>query len=217
MAEYWIADLLFLFWIGGYCCVTHTTENYSQKRQRHFVTGYCKVSELRVWILKEHMSSQFVSIICFSSLISYFPQIPNGRWSSMWRQGWRAERSQGQETAEYFSDIYGESKQRWYVQKQSKCHSCALNLNKLTIICQSGGEQRWIFTELLWRGKYPPLVYTTQVNSAFRAIWLVPQSQDIITIHLLAASGWNKCRARPISAENKVTIWELLLNLYCIY
>ena len=27
--------------------------------------------------------------------------------------------------------------------------------------------------------RYPQLVYTTQVNSAFRAIWLVPQSRDI--------------------------------------
>ena len=32
------------------------------------------------------------------------------------------------------------------------------------------------------------------------------------TIHLLAASGWKKCRARPISSENEVTFWELLLS-----
>ena len=30
-----------------------------------------------------------------------------------------------------------------------------------------------------WEESYHILVYTTQVNSAFRAIWLVPQSRDI--------------------------------------
>ena len=37
------------------------------------------------------------------------------------------------------------------------------------------------------------------------------------TIHLLATSGGKKWRARPISSENKATIWELLLNLCCIH
>ena len=35
-------------------------------------------------------------------------------------------------------------------------------------------------------------------------------------IHLLATSRGKKCRVKPISSENKVTIWKLLLNL-CLY
>ena len=33
----------------------------------------------------------------------------------------------------------------------------------------------------------------------------------------MAASGGKKWHAKPISSENKITIWELRLNLCCIY
>ena len=63
----------------------------------------------------------------------------------------------------------------------------------------------------------PELVYTTQVNSAFRAIWLVPQARDIKCYSPPGGFRRKKWRARPISSENKATIWELLLNFCCIY
>ena len=36
-----------------------------------------------------------------------------------------------------------------------------------TIIRRSGGEKRWIFTEPLRRGKYPPLFADTEANNCF--------------------------------------------------
>ena len=57
--------------------------------------------------------------------------------------------------------------------------------------------------------RYRYLVYTTQVNSAFRAIWLVPRSE----IHLLATSGGKKWRAKPISSENKITYLWIAIKL----
>ena len=62
------------------------------------------------------------------------------------------------------------------------------------------------------------LVYTTQVNySAFRAIWLVPQSRDIKWYSPPGGFRRKRGRAKPISSENKITIWELVPNLCCIY
>ena len=64
--------------------------------------------------------------------------------------------------------------------------------------------------------KFMCLVYTTQVNSAFRAIWLVLQSW---TIKCYSPSGGirrKKWLMSPILSENKATIWQLLLNLLYI-
>ena len=69
----------------------------------------------------------------------------------------------------------------------------------------------FFFQGITWA--YCTLVYTTQVNSAFRAIWLVPLSRDIKYYSPGGFHLWTKCRMRPISSENKVTIWELVLNL----
>ena len=44
--------------------------------------------------------------------------------------------------------------------------------------------------------KYLALVYTTQVNSAFRTIWLVPQSRNIKCIHLPSCGFRRKEMAR---------------------
>ena len=64
---------------------------------------------------------------------------------------------------------------------------------------------------------YLHLVYTTQVNSAFRAIWLVPLSRDIKYYSPPCDFRGKKLLASPILSENKAPIWELLLNLCCIY
>ena len=54
------------------------------------------------------------------------------------------------------------------------------------------------------------LVYTTQVNSVFRTIWLVPHSWNIKSaIHLLAPSGEKKGTRTSILSESKITIWQL--------
>ena len=92
--------------------------------------------------------------------------------------------------------------------------------------CESNNESgRYSYKAAIWYyfsletilARYPILVSTTQVNSAFRAIWLVPLSRDIKYYSPPGGFRRKKCRARPISSENKVTIWELLLNLCCIY
>ena len=64
---------------------------------------------------------------------------------------------------------------------------------------------------------YQVLVYTTQVNSVFRAIWLVPQSQDIKWYSPPCCFRRKTWRAKTMSSENKLCIWELLLNWCCIY
>ena len=60
------------------------------------------------------------------------------------------------------------------------------------------------------------LGHVAKLNSTFHAIRLVPQSRDIKCVHLLAAFGGKKRHAKPISSENRITIWELVLNLCCI-
>ena len=56
-----------------------------------------------------------------------------------------------------------------------------------------------------WKEVIP---YATQVNSAFRAIWLVPLSPDIKCYSPPGGFWRKKWRANPISPENKITIWE---------
>ena len=74
-----------------------------------------------------------------------------------------------------------------------------------------------ITTPTLWYHSCHILVYTTQVNSAFRAIWLVPQSRDIKYYSPPGSFRRKKMVREPFSSENKATIWELLSNLCRIY
>ena len=61
-----------------------------------------------------------------------------------------------------------------------------------------------------------PLVYTTLMNSAFRAIWLVPQSRNIKCIHLLAASKGKTWLASLILSKKYSNYLGIAINV-CLY
>ena len=72
------------------------------------------------------------------------------------------------------------------------------------------------FIMLNLAGEYPRLVYTTQVNSAFGALWLV--HSEVISQHYSPPSNWRErfLNFRPL-VTLKITFWSANYSACVVY